>query len=206
MKAGMRKAAGRRVTLIAAALFFRPLLPAVAVPAPEMAIDILRSVVKVNVGSAGIFSVFAHDHVIAAPLAQGRLQTSGSPEVDLRFDVRALTVLDPELSPEDRAQVQRTMEGPQVLDVERHPEIRFRSTAVEPKGADLWSVQGTLDLHGQTRPLRVKVALRDGRYRGSVTLRQTDFGIVPVRLAGGTVRVRDEVRVEFEIVVAGRGA
>jgi hypothetical protein len=31
-------------------------------------------------------------------------------------------------------------------------------------------------------------------------LRQKDFGITPVSVAGGSVKVKDEVRIEFEIV------
>jgi hypothetical protein len=30
-------------------------------------------------------------------------------------------------------------------------------------------------------------------------LKQTAFGIQPIRLMGGTVRVKDEVRTEFEV-------
>lgn len=203
MKRRRRGAPARLLTIPAAALVLGSLLPAAAAREEERAIDLQRSVVKLRVFSSGLLSFLGHDHSIAAPLAEGRLRTSRSPEVDLRFEARALRVLDPELSPDKRAQVQKTMEGPGVLDAERYPEIRFRSTALAPKGANLWSVQGMLTLHGQTRPLRMEVALRDGRYLGAVTLRQTDFGITPVRVAGGTVRVKDEVRVEFEIILAG---
>jgi hypothetical protein len=38
-----------------------------------------------------------------------------------------------------------------------------------------------------------------GHYSGSATLRQSDFGIKPVAAAGGAIKVKDEVRVEFEI-------
>ena len=38
------------------------------------------------------------------------------------------------------------------------------------------------------------------RYRGSAQLRQREFGITPVTVAGGAIKVKDEVRVEFEIV------
>jgi hypothetical protein len=31
-------------------------------------------------------------------------------------------------------------------------------------------------------------------------LRQSEFGITPVTVAGGTIKVKDEVRVEFEVV------
>jgi hypothetical protein len=44
------------------------------------------------------------------------------------------------------------------------------------------------------------VGREQGRYRGSARFRQTEFGITPVTVAGGTIKVKDEVRVEFEIV------
>jgi hypothetical protein len=45
------------------------------------------------------------------------------------------------------------------------------------------------------------VTLKDACYRGSATLKQTDFGITPVTVAGGTVKVKDEVKIEFEIAL-----
>jgi len=39
-----------------------------------------------------------------------------------------------------------------------------------------------------------------GRYRGTAALKQRDFGIDPITIAGGTVKVKDEVKVEFDIV------
>ena len=110
-----------------------------------------------------------------------------------------LRVLDPEASEKTRAQIQETMEGDKVLDVTRFPEIRFQSTAVEAKGSDHWIVRGTLALHGKERPVAVDVTLKGEHYRGSATLRQTDFGIKPLTVAGGTVKVKDEVKIEFEI-------
>jgi hypothetical protein len=47
----------------------------------------------------------------------------------------------------------------------------------------------------------VNVALADGHYRGSAALQQREFGITPVRFAGGTVKVKDEVKIEFDIVL-----
>jgi hypothetical protein len=44
------------------------------------------------------------------------------------------------------------------------------------------------------------VTRQDGRFRGSVPLKQTDFGIRPIRIMGGTVNVKDELKVEFDIV------
>ena len=162
-------------------------------------IDAAHSTMMVRVFKSGFFSAFAHNHEIEAPLDSGEVNESGALSVELRVDARKLRVLDPEASADTRAQIQQTMEGPQVLDSGRFPEIHFQSTSVEPKGTNEWQVQGNLDLHGQTHPITVDVALRDGRYRGTVTLKQTAFGIKPVTIARGTVKVKDEIKVEFEI-------
>jgi len=60
-------------------------------------------------------------------------------------------------------------------------------------------VRGNLNLHGQTHPVAIDVTLKDGIYRGSTTPIQTAFGITPVSVAGGTVKVKDEVKLEFQI-------
>jgi len=62
-------------------------------------------------------------------------------------------------------------------------------------------VHGNLALHGKDHLIAVEVTLKDERYRGSATLKQTDFGITPVTVAGGTVKVNDEVKVEFDIAL-----
>ena len=79
------------------------------------------------------------------------MTSSGNPSVRVWFESAKIKVLDPELSEDKRAQVQKTMEGPDVLDVKSYPEIRFRSTAVETAGNLRWKVRGTLALHGATR-------------------------------------------------------
>jgi hypothetical protein len=44
------------------------------------------------------------------------------------------------------------------------------------------------------------VSLDGGHYRGSAAFKQSNFGISPERIAGGTVKVKDEVKIEFDIV------
>ena len=174
--------------------------PAVA-QAQSRAIDIGHSTLQVRVFKSGLFSAFAHDHEIEAPIMQGSVNLSKKPSVELRVDARKLRVLDPKLSPKNRADVQKTMEGPQVLDSNRFTEISFHSTAVESKGKEQWTVHGDLTLHGQSSPVAVDVNLRNGHYLGSARLKQCGFGITPVSIAGGTVKVKDEVDVEFDVVL-----
>jgi hypothetical protein len=46
----------------------------------------------------------------------------------------------------------------------------------------------------------VKVVRDHDHYRGSASLKQTAFGITPITIAGGAVKVKDEVSIEFDIV------
>jgi polyisoprenoid-binding protein YceI len=164
-------------------------------------IDGLHSTLTVRVYKSGFLSVFGHNHEIQAPIQSGQVKDSGELSVELRVDARKLRVLDPEVSNGTRGQIQETMLSTQVLDANRFPEIRFQSTGVEPKGPEHWIVHGNLALHGTDHPITVEVALKDNRYRGSATLKQTDFGITPVTVGGGTVKVRDEVKIEFDIAL-----
>ena len=50
-------------------------------------------------------------------------------------------------------------------------------------------------------PISFEVALKDGLYQGTAVLKQTGFGITPVKIAGGTVKVKDEVKVAFSIAL-----
>lgn len=157
-----------------------------------------RSVLTVRVFKAGLFSVFGHEHEISAPIQQGSF-TEENPWVELTVDARKLRVMDKEVSDKDRVEIQNTMLGPEVLDSEKYPEIHFRSTQVDRLGEDKWMVRGNLTVRGQTRPLSMQVQGQSGHYRGSAELKQKDFGITPVTVGGGTVRVKNELRVEFEI-------
>jgi polyisoprenoid-binding protein YceI len=167
----------------------------------KRAVDVKHSVLRIQVFKSGFFSAFGHNHEIEAPISQGVVETSESAGVEVRVEARQLRVLDPDLPADKRAQVQKTMEGPEVLDNGRFPEIRFRSSLVEKKGRDGWTVNGDLTLHGQTHPVAVEVTLQDGHYRGSAKLKQRDFGITPVSVAGGTVKVKDEVKITFDLVL-----
>jgi polyisoprenoid-binding protein YceI len=168
--------------------------------AQPQAIDVTKSSLKIRVFKSGAFSAFAHDHEIQAPIDEGKVDSSASPSVQLRVDSRKMLVLDPQISADKRAEIQHTMEGSAVLDVEHFPEISYRSTAITQTGDAHWEVRGNLNLHGKNQPVIVVVSLEEGHYRGSASIKQSAFGITPIRIAGGTVKVKDEVKIEFDIV------
>src|SRR5580700_5495 len=91
-----------------------------------LAIDAEHSVMTMHVYRAGALSAFGHDHVIAAPIADGSVDFSAH-HVELRVDAKTLSVRDPDASEKDRDAVERTMLGPAVLDSGQYPAIIFRS-------------------------------------------------------------------------------
>jgi hypothetical protein len=169
--------------------------------AQDRPIDTAHSSLKVRVFKTGLFSALAHDHEIEAPIAAGTVRMGDNPGVTLEVHSRELRVLDPDASASTRADVQKTMEGSDVLDVNRFPEISFQSTEIQKKGEQHWTVRGNLTLHGRTSAVDVDVVFRDGHYEGSAQLKQHDFGMTPISIGGGTVKVKDEVRIEFTIVL-----
>jgi polyisoprenoid-binding protein YceI len=172
-----------------------------AASAQQHAIDTAKSVMTVRVYKSGALSMFGHNHEISAPVGSGSVDTTGR-HVELLVDAGKMRVRDPEGSEKDRAEIQKSMLGPEVLDTEHYKEIVFRSTSAEAAGAGGWNVHGTLALHGQTKPVTVKVTEKDGHYSGQAMLKLTDFGIQPIKVAGGAVKVKDEIRIEFDIQLA----
>jgi polyisoprenoid-binding protein YceI len=165
-------------------------------------IDSAHSSLHVHVYKSGLFSALGHNHDVEAPIESGEVTEGDTPFAEFRVDARKLRVLDTEASPDTRAEIQKTMQGPQVLASDRYPEIHFRSTSIQTAGTDHWVVTGNLGLHGQTHPITVEVTLKDGLYRGSAVLKQTQFGVTPVTVAGGTVKVRDDLRIDFQIALS----
>jgi polyisoprenoid-binding protein YceI len=167
-------------------------------------IDVDKSKIRIHVGKAGLFSAVGHEHWVDAPIAAGTLQQS-PPQISFRVEAAKMKVEeDKTLSDEKQAEVQRTMQT-QVLESDKYPEISFRSTSIRETGGNTWEAYGDLTLHGQTHPVTAKVKKQQESYVGRCQIKQTDFGIHPVRVAGGTVKVKDELEIEFSIV-AGTNA
>jgi hypothetical protein len=163
-------------------------------------IDATRSTLTINVFKSGLFSGFGDEHIVRAPIAKGQIVKEGQPGVVLTVQTAQMQVLDPHLSAEKRAQVQKDMLSEKVLAPQKFPEIVFRSTAVEPRGKSRWLVRGELSLHGVTRPLDFEVTEANGHYTGKTRFKQTEFKIEPPGIPGGFVKAKDEVEVVWDIV------
>lgn len=158
-----------------------------------------QSTITIKVNKAGMFSTFAHNHLIKAPIARVNVDAARLAG-EITVMARDMKVVDPEVSDKDRAEIQNTMLGPKVLDQEKYPEIHFVTTRVEPGTVpQTFRVTGTLELHGTKREMSFVVARTLDHYHGAPRLKQSDFGIKPVSLLGGSVKVKDELELEFDV-------
>ncbi|GLQ46685.1 polyisoprenoid-binding protein [Dyella lipolytica] len=104
------------------------------------------------------------------------------------------------------------VQGPQFLDTKKFPEIVFRSEKIRMTGAKSFEIEGTLDLHGVTRPL-VLTGTYNGGYAGMAdmdpharvgfsahgTFKRSDFGMgYGVPAPGTTMGVGDSIDVSIE--------
>jgi polyisoprenoid-binding protein YceI len=186
----------RRILFAAAAI----LLCTLGVGAQQRNVDTQKSTLTLHVGKTGAFSGFGHEHEVRAPIHNGTADTGSHPAVEIHVNARELRVIDKDASDKERAEVQATMLGPEVLDSYQHQEIVFKSTAAESTGEGRWTLHGNLTLRGQTHPVTVQVTLKDGHFTGGATVKQTDFGIKPPGKAG--VRAKDEVAIRFDVQLA----
>ena len=166
--------------------------------AQERSIDTSGSKLIVRAFKTGLFSGFADNHEIEAPIAHGSIDESAG-RVKFTVESKRMKVLDPQIKPERRQDIQERMLGPDVLDVTRFPEITFESSSVERPSTGAFVVHGQLSLHGVTRPVVVNVRSENGAYKGKVALKQHEFSIEAISIAGGTVKVKDELQIEFDI-------
>lgn len=166
--------------------------------------DLHRSHMTVYVYKHGIFSFAADDHEIEAPIIAGTFDESAK-VVDLTVDASKMKVLDPKLAADRRESVQANMTGSGVLDSEKYPKITFHSSSVALDGNIHGTVTGDLTLHGQTHAIVVDVTRADAsHFTGSSMVRQSAFGITPIRIMGGAVTVKDDVKVVFDIYLEAK--
>ncbi|HWG49330.1 MAG TPA: YceI family protein [Candidatus Acidoferrales bacterium] len=157
-----------------------------------------ESTITIHVGKTGLFSGFGHNHTISAPIEHAAINSQSKTAV-ITVLTKELKVIDPDASEKDRAEIQATMLGPKVLDAPKYPQIRFTSSRIEQIGPGRFQITGKLDLHGVTKELEFPVSATGKHYTGKTKFKQTDFGIQPVSAGGGTVKVKDEVEIEFDV-------
>ena len=96
------------------------------------------------------------------------------------------------------------------FNVEKYPQITFKSGGVKQTGANTGDIAGDLSMHGVTRPITLHVQLLGDpqaavkssttRWRvGTAPIRRSQFGLVFSKSAETVSMIADEVSVDIEI-------
>ncbi|MBM7808835.1 polyisoprenoid-binding protein YceI [Geodermatophilus bullaregiensis] len=104
------------------------------------------------------------------------------------------------------------LRSPDFLDVERYPEIVFRSTDVEQLEDETYEVSGDLTIRDTTRPVSVEFTLTGSAkdpfgntrvgFEGALAIKRSDWGLTwNTPLDTGGVLVSDRIQVEFDVSV-----
>ena len=182
--------------------------PAAAV-ADHYVIDPMISRFTVKATATGLLSAFGHSPTIQIRDFKGEIEFNPQAieQSSLRLVVRAdsLTVAD-NISDKDRREMEGQMRD-QVLETSKYGEIVYATTQVSVEnptnGSNDVMLIGRLSLHGVIRPLRIpaRLALTGDLLRafGEFSVRQSDYNIKPVTAMGGGLKVKDEVKFNFDI-------
>jgi polyisoprenoid-binding protein YceI len=171
------------------------------------AVDPQASLIAVTVRRGGALARLGHDHVVASRTVTG-FAAPAAGRADLSFRVDAMSVDEPALRREAGLGADPTaqaIEGTRanmlgrVLEAERFPTI-----VVQARRAGDGLVAATITLHGVSRtvalPVEVHVEAAAVVAQGELRLRQTEFGITPMSIAGGLLSVQDEIALRYRIV------
>ena len=154
-------------------------------------------------------SGLGHNPVVAIRGFNGdaRWDPAAPLQASLRLVVLAASLaVQNDVSDKDRREMERGMQD-EVLEIVRYPEIVFESTAVsaaEGSGPVRVKIDGNLTLHGVTRAHSLPVQLAPMgdtlRANGEFALRQSDYRIKLASVAGGALKLKDELKFTFDIV------
>ena len=173
-------------------------------------VDASGSRFTVQAFATGLLSAFGHNPTIGIRDFEGQVQfvpeTYEGAFLRLTLRTNAMEVLD-EMKIDDRRKMEQLM-NESVLDVEHFPTVEYKSKAitVEKHANDLLRAHaaGELSFHGVMQPLSLDARIMNLgtilRISGQFSLRQSDYGIKPVSFAGGTLRLKDELKFNFDLV------
>ena len=177
---------------------------------PVFRVDPAQSLVVIEVRRAGRLARLGHDHVVASHEVVGYVAPEEG-RADLYIALARLAVDEAPLRAEAGFDTQPTdadIEGTRANMLERVLEAeKFPFALVRVGGAGAKRGRATLELtitlHGHTRALQAPAeieSLADGMtVTGRLAFDQTDFGITPYSLLGGSIAVQNRLDLRFRI-------
>lgn len=160
--------------------------------------------------ATGFLSAMGHNPNIAIREFSGKVNfdPSAPAQASLQITIRAdsLEVTD-DISSKDRKEMEATM-NEKLLETSIYPAITFESTgtSAENLGGGRYKIalKGNLSLHGVTRALPVTAQVTHNgdmlRAYGEFSILQSDFKLPSIQVAGGALKLKDELKFTFDIV------
>jgi polyisoprenoid-binding protein YceI len=167
------------------------------------------STFTVRAFATGLLSAFGHNPVISIPDFEGEIfvNPEAMEQSSLRIAIHSssLTVIG-DISEKDREEINHRMHA-EVLESDSFPDIVYecsRVSASKTGEGQYWvALNGDLTLHGTTRsqPVSARVSLNGDTLRatGDSSIRQSDYEIRPVSAVGGSIKLKDELKLSFDI-------
>jgi hypothetical protein len=172
-------------------------------------IDTRYSLVTIIVHRGGVFARLGHDHVVASHDVIGWIDMDAG-QADLYVALEKLSVDEASLRAEAKFTTQPSagaIEGTRnnmldkVLESARYPFALIHLTRM---GMDSTLLSVAITLHGTTKVFDVPVTItrtsETFSFTGQLSLRQTDFGLVPFSILGGALQVEDQLDFQFNII------
>ena len=173
-------------------------------------VDTKASRFIVRAFATGLLSAMGHNPRIGIRTFSGEVnfspETAQAAAFRLTIKSNSLGVLD-DISDKDRREIEQMM-NEQVLESSKYPDIVYEAPSVTIAHIDgslfSASLSGTLSFHGVTRnqsiSARIAVFNEMIRASGEFTLNQSDYDVKPISVAGGALKVKDELKFSFEMV------
>jgi polyisoprenoid-binding protein YceI len=172
-------------------------------------IETQGSTFTVRAFATGMLSALGHSPTIALPDFEGEifLNPEAVEQSSLRMVIHSasLTVTD-DISEKDREEINRRMHE-EVLESDSYPDVVYecsRGSASKTGEGQYWvALNGELTLHGvkRSQPVSARVSVNGTMLRaaGEFSVRQSDYEIRPVSALGGAVKLKDELKLSFDI-------
>ena len=184
--------------------------PATETPADRYVIDSRASRFTVQAFATGLMARMGHNPIIGIRDFSGEMQFNPDKleAAGFRLVVKAASLsVQNDISDKDLREIERLM-NQEVLETANFPEIVYEADSISvSKMTDMLcsaTLNGKLTLHGVTRnqTIVVRVALLGSMLRasGDFSLDQTDYNIKLVSVAGGALKLKDELKFSFEMV------
>ena len=157
----------------------------------------------------GLLSKLAHDLLIGVTDFKVNLEVpeagfaSGSLELEIQANsLKVICALKDgkrtgALKGKDIADIVRDI-GIKVLHPDEYPTATFRSKSIQEKEGGS-KINGDLSLHGVTNSIDFDLDTNGGNLKGMITLLQKDYGIKPFKAMMGTLKIKNEINISFDL-------